>query len=479
MTDPQPESPASSRLDSTAIVQREEGLRRKLSPYQVAMIGLGCTLGTGLFLGSAIAVKLAGPAVILSFLGGALIALTVMWALAEMSVEHPTAGSFGLFAEIYLHPWAGFALRYTYWICVVMIIGSEVVAAAIYCQFWFPNVPFWLWITGFSAAMIYVNTRSVESFGSVQYWLAMLKVITVAVFMVLGIAVIFGLGFPRIGTANYTSLGGFFPNGWSGVGLGVTMAVFSYMGLEIVASTAGEAADPKTAVPRALRRTLFTLILFYTVGLAIVVGIVPWNQIGLGESPFVKVFGIVGIPFAAHFMNLVVLTAALSAATSNVYLGSRMLFSLSRGGYAPTILGTLNKRGMPVAAVLASSVGMFVALVLAHFFANTAFIFLIGVAFFGGPAAWITILLTHLAFRRSAARNRKDILRFAPAGPWSSLFGIVALLCVLISTWWVPSFHVTLLAGPPWLLFITLCYFVAQKRLRRKAASLTQSNSKA
>jgi amino acid transporter, AAT family len=153
---------------------RESGLRRKLSPRQVAMIGLGCTMGTGLFLGSAISVKLAGPAVFLSFLAGAFIALVVMWALAEMSVEHPAAGAFGLHAEMYLHPWAGFAVRYTYWICMVVIIGSEVVAAAIYCQYWFPHVPAWVWIAGFSLAMIYINTVSIESFGTFEFWFAMI-----------------------------------------------------------------------------------------------------------------------------------------------------------------------------------------------------------------------------------------------------------------------------------------------------------------
>jgi L-asparagine transporter-like permease len=236
------------------------------------------------------------------------------------------------------------------------------------------------------------------------------------------------------------------------------MAIFSYLGLEIVGTTAGEAADPKTAVPRALRRTLFTLVLFYIGSLTIVVGIVPWTQIGLGESPFVRVFETVGIPAAGHIMNFVVLTAALSAATCNVYFTSRLLFSLSRGGYAPARLGRLNKRGMPVAAVLASSVGMAAALVLSQLFKNTAFVFMIGVAFFGGPFIWIMILLTHLAFRRATSRAETSILRFAPRGPWSSLFGLIALVSVLISTWWVPSFHIALLAGPPWLIFITLCY---------------------
>jgi AAT family amino acid transporter len=459
MLDRQTDS-ASPAIATATEVQRESGLRRELSSRQVAMIGLGCTIGTGLFLGSAISVKLAGPAVIVSFLLGAFVALTVMWALAEMSVEHPTAGSFGLHAEMYLHPWAGFAIRYTYWLCLVVIIGSEVVAAAIYCQYWFPNIPAGFWITGFSLAMIYMNTLSIENFGTLEYWFAMIKVVTIAFFLVIGAALLFGFGFPRIGAANYTAYGGFFPGGFSGVMLGVTMAIFSYLGLEIVGTTAGEAANPKVAVPRALRRTLFTLVLFYIGSLAIVVGIVPWNQIDLVQSPFVRVFEIVGIPAAGHIMNFVVLTAALSAATCNIYFTSRLLFSLSRGGYAPAGLGRLNKRGMPVAAVLISSVGMAVALVLAQLFKNTAFVFMIGVAFFGGPFIWIMILATHLAFRRANAKAGKQILRFAPPGPWSSLFGLIALIGVLISTWWVPSFHIALLSGPPWLIFITLCYLI-------------------
>ena len=454
------EMPASASLgapDPAAIVEREAGLHQNLSSRQVAMIGLGSTIGTGLFLGSAISVKLAGPAVILSFLGGSMIALTVMWALAEMTAEHPAAGSFGLHAEIYLHPWAGFAIRYTYWLCLVVIVGSEVVAAAIYCKLWFPGIPSWMWVAAFSAAIIYLNTVSIQNFGRFEYWLAMIKVLTIAVFLVLGTALLLGIGFPPIGAVNYR---GFFSRGWTGVLLGITMAVFSFLGIEVVAATAGEAAEPRVAVPQALRRTLFFLVLFYLGGLTLVVGIVPWNQIGLGESPFVHVFQIVGIPAAGHVMNFVVLTAALSSAMCNLYFTSRLLFSLARGGYAPTALGRLSKLGMPVSAVLASSAGMVVAVMLSHFLEATAFVFMIGVAFFGGPFIWIMILITHLAFRRANARAAKPVLRFAPSGPWSSLSGLVALLGVLVSTWWVPGFRVTLLAGLPWLVFITLCYGV-------------------
>src|SRR2546429_2353416 len=454
--------------DSAGIVEREAGLHQDLSPRQVAMIGLGSTIGTGLFLGSAISVKLAGPAVILSFLGGSLIALTVMWALAEMTAEHPAAGSFGLHADIYLDPWAGFAIRYTYWLCLVVIVGSEVVAAAIYCKLWFPGIPSWMWVAAFSAAIIYLNTVSIQNFGRFEYWLAMIKVLTIAVFLVLGTALLLGIGFPPIGAVNYR---GFFSRGWTGVLLGITMAVFRFLGIEGVGATDGEAAEPRVAVPQALRRTPFFLVLFYLGGLTLVVGIVPWNQIGLGESPFVRVFQIVGIPAAGHVMNFVVLTAALSSAMCNLYFTSRLLFSLARGGYAPAALGRLSKLGMPVSAVLASSAGMVVAVFLSHFFEATAFVFMIGVAFFGGPFIWIMILITHLAFRRANARAGKPLLRFAPPGPWSSLFGLVALLVVLISTWWVPGFRVTLRAGLPWLAFITLCYLVWRKTRSRRSGS--------
>jgi len=476
------QKPNKSTAENTAdspgqeAAKREAGLHKKLNSRQVAMIGLGCTIGTGLFLGSAISVKLAGPAVILSFAAGAVIALTVMWALAEMAVEEPAAGSFGLYAEMYLHPWAGFATRYTYWLCLVMIIGSEVVAAAIYCEFWFPHAPTWIWIGGFSIALVLINTLSVEDFGSIEYWLAMIKVVTIVAFLLLGAMLLFGIGFPRIGLVNYTANGGFSPHGWRGVGLGVVMAIFSYLGLEIVGVTAGEAADPKTAVPRALRRTLGCLALFYLGGLALVVGIVPWMEIGLGQSPFVRVFERVGIPAASHVMNFVVLSAALSSALCNLYFTARMLFSLSRSGFAPKVLGKLSKNGMPVAGVLASSIGMVVALVLSQVFKETAFVFLIGVAFFGGPFIWLMTLATHILFRRRMAKENRAITKIAPLGIWSSVFGIVALLAVLASTWWIPDFHVALLSGPPWLVFLTVCYFVGENSARKNRPMGLQDN---
>ncbi len=449
------------------IVARESGLQRNLTPAQLAMLGLGSTIGTGLFLGSAIAVKLAGPAVILSFVAGACIALPMMWALAEMGAAHPTAGSFGLYAEMYLHPWAGFAIRLTYWLCMMVVVGSEVVAASIYCKLWSPNTPAWVWIGLFSLLILYVNTINIGNLGTFEYWLSMIKIVTILAFLVFGSALLFGIGFPKVGLANYTAFGGFIPNGWKGIGLGVILGLFSFFGIEVVGSTAGEAADPKMAVPKALRNTVSALVLFYVAGLALVVGIVPWKQIDMGASPFVRVFQTVGIPAASNIMNFVVLTAALSSAVANLYFAARLAFSLARGGYLPATLGRLNKKDMPMTAVLASGGGMVAAMILSKYFQDSLFVFMIGLSSFGALFAWLMTLLTHLAFRRYHRIHAKPYLQLGPAGPWASLAGLLAVLAVMLSTWWVPGFRITLLAGVPWLTILTVCYFLWRRNYLR------------
>jgi L-asparagine transporter-like permease len=205
---PQTETSIDTNIDSaSAILERESGLHRNLTPRQLSMIAVGGAIGTGLFLGSALSVKLAGPGVILSYTAAAAIALTLMWALGEMAIAHPVAGSFGVYAEMYVHPWAGFAMRYSYWLGQVIAIGSEMVAASIYCKHWFPGVPSWIWIAGFSAALIWVNAGNVSNFGTFEYWFAMLKVVTIVAFLILGTALLLGIGFPRIGGANYTAHG--------------------------------------------------------------------------------------------------------------------------------------------------------------------------------------------------------------------------------------------------------------------------------
>ncbi len=444
-----------------AIDAREAGLHRELSARQISMIALGGAIGTGLFLGSAVSVSLAGPGVILSYAAASLIALALMWALAEMTLVHPVAGSFGVFAEIYLHPWAGFSIRYAYWLATSVAIGSEVVAISIYCRYWFPEVPAWIWMLIFSAAIISVNAASVGNFGTLEYWFAFIKVVTIIAFLLLGAALLFGIGFRPLGTKNYIGYGGFLPHGWTGVGLGVAIAIFSYIGVEVAAVAAGEASEPHVAIPRATRWTIARLAIFYIGGIAVLVGVMPWTQAGLTESPFVRVFETVKIPHAAALMNFVVLTAALSSMNSNLYLTSRMIFSLSRGGYAPRFIGRLNSRGVPLAALLVSSIGLVIALLVELRFKETAFVYTLGASFFGGLFGWFIIFLTHLAFRRKQAREGRELpMRFAPRSAWTSFAGLCAVAAAFISTWWIPGMKITIYAGLLWLVLITLCYFL-------------------
>ena len=262
----------------------------------------------------------------------------------------------------------------------------------------------------------------------------MVKVVTIVAFLILGTALLFGWGVPKVGFANFTAHGGFLPNGWKGVGLGVIMGLFSFFGIEVVGSTAGEAADPTLAVPKALARTVCALVLFYLAGLALVVGIVPWTAIGLGESPFVRVFQTVGILAASHIMNFVVLTAALSSAVANLYFAARLAFSLARGGYLPAILGRLSSNDMPVVAVVVSGAGMVAALVLSQYFKESLFVFMVGLSTFGALFAWLMTLLTHIAFRRFHRRLDKPFLQLGPPGLWVSVTGFAAVFAVMLST---------------------------------------------
>ena len=452
---------AERRTPEPAAVASEHGLDKGLSKAQVVMIGLGGAIGTGLFMGSGIAIGYAGPAVLVSYAIAGFVALVMVFSLSEMAVAHPAAGSFGVYAETYLNPWAGFVVRYTYWIAQVIAIGGEAVAAGLYMTFWFPEVPVWMWSIGFAFILLYVNARSVSNFGTFEYWFAMIKVTAIVLFIILGVVTVFGIGVPAKGLSNLTELpGGFAPNGFHGIWLAVIMGVFSFNGVEVIAVTSGEVADPQKAIPAALRTMIFRLFLFYVVALAIVVAIVPWTETGakvVEQSPFVRVFATVGIPYAAGIMNFVVLSAALSSMNTNVYLCSRMLFSLSRGGYAPEFLGRLGKAHTPIGAILTSGVCILLAAAVSKLTPN-AYGNLLGIALFGAMLVWIIILLSHLSFRR-----RHDVSRLAvrmPLFPWMQLAGIALLVAVLITLGLSKDWNMSWKYGVPWVVLVSAAYFI-------------------
>jgi len=428
------------------------------------MIAIGGAIGTGLFLGSALAVRTAGPGVILSFIFAAIVTLLLTACLGEMAVAHPTAGSFGVYAELHLSRWAGFTIRYTYWAAQSIAIGGEAVAAAIYTQWWFPHAPAWAWVVFYSAALIFINAQSVGAFGTFEYWFATIKITAIVIFIVLGTALIFGIHREHpIGLANFRSYGGFLPHGLLGAWLALAVVIYSFIGAEVVAVTAGEAKDPEKGVPRAMRTLLLRLVMFYVGAIVVLVGVIPWTEIQPGRditvSPFVRVFDVMRIP-AAHIINFVVLTAALSSMNCNLYMATRMIFSLSRAGFAPERLGRVSPKGTPFAALLVSAAGLGVAALFAFWFPATAFIYMFGISLFGGLLAWLVIFATHLRFRKHWEANHGRPLpirvRFFP---YTTIAGGVTVLAILISTWWVQGMRVTLQAGVPWLILLSVVYF--------------------
>lgn len=447
------------------LLRRESGLKRRLSRGQLTMIAMGGAIGTGLFLGSGLAIGLAGPGAILSYILGVIICLVMMSALIEMAVVHPTAGSFGVYAEKYLSPWAGFVARYTYWLAQVVAIGGEVTAAAIYTRFWFPQVPQWIWIVLYSAVLILVNLSSVGSFGTFEYWFAMVKVAAIVLFIILGIGYVFGgFGQPAPGLSLWTSQGGFLPHGIGGVLKAMLIVIFSFYGIEIVAVTAGEAENPRQAVPRAMRSVVLRLSLFYILSVGLLVAVAPWQKAGISESPFVTVFRSVGIPYAAGIMNFVILTAALSSMNTNLYLTSRMLFSLSRSGFAPQLFGRLSGSGAPRFALFISTIGLAAAALLSIKFPNSAYLYMFGISIFGGIFVWILILLTLIAFRAKRQKEGLPPSSFRmPGYPWLAWAGIAALVAILVDSFFI-NLAIAWYAGIPWLMVISVIYLLYRKK---------------
>lgn len=450
-------------------VDKEKGLSRQLSARQMAMIGIGGALGIGFFLRSSFGVHMAGPAVIITYLIGAFIGTLFAGALVEMAVAHPTAGSFGVYAEMYVSRWAGFAVRYAYWFSMAAGMGGQAIAVAIYMQWWFPNVPSWIWVVAISVGLIYLNTLNVGRFGEFEYWLSAIKILAICFFSVFGLALIFGFGrHAAVGLSNFHLPGGFFPNGWLPSWTGIVFVIASYCGLEMIAVTGGEAKDPERAVPKALKDMLIRLTIVYAGAMLVLIAAVPWNQIQPGRdvtaSPFVTVFRLTGVPAAAHIMNFIVLMAAISSMNTGFYIGSRMLFSLARGGYAPKQFGNLSANGAPISALLVSAVGLAVAAVITKYDPSGAFVYFVGLTLFGMMFVWQMVFITQIFFRRRwTAEGRTPPLRMI-GYPYTSILGFILVTAIILTTWWVDRMRITIVSGLAWLGVITVAYWIWERR---------------
>jgi L-asparagine transporter-like permease len=451
----------------------QQGLHRALTRRQLTMIGLGGAIGTGLFLGSSLAISQAGPATIVAYLIVALVALVIAWALAEMVTVHPAAGGFGTIAHSYLGRWAGFVIRWTYWTIQVVAVGGEVIAASIYLQYWWPRLPLWLPVVVLAVALIAINAATVRFFGEFEYWFSMIKVTAIVVFILLGLLLItFGLpDAPATGVGNLTSDGGFMPNGLSGLFLAMVFVVFSFIGTEVVSVTAAESENPTRDIPRAARQMVLRLSIFYVLAIAVVLTIAPWSQTAKGgsvdASPFVRVLAAAQVPAAASLMNFVILTAALSSANTNLYLTTRMLHSLSGHGYAPAAFGRLSGSGAPHNALAMSTVGLAIAAILAVKAEDSAYVALFGISVFGALVVWLMILASHYRFR--TVRSREG-LPASPARLWGAPvttgLAFLFLAAVLVSTAFIEGLTIAWKAGIPFFALLVVSYAVVSRRGR-------------
>jgi AAT family amino acid transporter len=439
-------------------MDEEQGLRHRLGAGQMAMVAVGGSIGTGLLLGSAAALEIAGPGVILSFALAAFITLTVALALGELSSMHPGAGSFGVYGDIYLNQWAGFIARAGYWAALAISIGAEMVASATYLAFWFPTVPALVWVTVLSVFLLLINLRSVENYARFEYWFAMIKVVTILAFVLLGA----GLLLSGHVAPQYSAHGGFLPKGALAPLLAMGFALYTFAGLEFVAVTTGESRSPGE-IPRAIKLTFGILTSVYLGAIVILVGVMPWNRAGVTESPFVTVFRQAHIPAAPHIMTFVILTAALSGANAVLYASSRILFSLARTGWAPAIFGRLNRSGSPQLALLASSYGIVVALVMEKWAPKNAFVLILGAALVGMLLSWLVSLAAHVKFRQRLSESQLAALPMrSPMGAWGSVLGFVLIMVALLETGW--NSHMTLISGAVYVVGLTAAYFLLKKK---------------
>jgi L-asparagine transporter-like permease len=424
----------------------------------MTMVAVGGSIGTGLLLGSAAALELAGPGVILSYIVAAFIAYTVAMALGELSSTHPAAGSFGLYGELYLNQYLGFLCRAAYWAALAFSIGAELVASATYMAYWLPAVPGEIWVILFSALLLLVNLRSVLAFGRFEFWFAMIKFATIVAFILAGAALLLG---GRV-IPQYTTHGGFLPKGPIAPLLAVFWAIYAFGGVEMLAVTTGESRSSKE-IPRAARLTFFLLAGLYLGAITVLVGVMPWNHAGASESPFVSVLRLTHVPAAAFLMNFVVLTAALSGANAKLYVSSRLLFSMGRTGWAPARLGKLNASGSPRLALLVSSYGIITALIMENWAPKQAFLYIMGASFSGLIFSWVVSLAAHVSFRRRLTPQQVAALPMrSPLGIWGSILGFVLASATVLHTLF--STHVNAMGGLAFFAALTLAYILLKRR---------------
>ncbi|MGE8557570.1 MULTISPECIES: amino acid permease [unclassified Acinetobacter] len=443
-------------------------LKRAMSTRHLVMISLGGAIGTGLFLGSGEVIAQTGPVgAIISYVLGGLIAYAVMLCLGELAVHMPESGSFGTYARRYIGPGTGYMITWLYWLTWTATLGTEFTAAALLMQEWFPHISVWLWTIIFAAVVFGLNMSSTRWFAESEFWLSLVKVLTVIAFILLGLLAIFGIlnfnGYESAPLFSNLTAQGWFPQGLFPIFATMLIVNFAFSGTELIGVAAGETKDPAKNVPKAINAAIWRLLIFFVGTIVVISALLPHQMAGLdaegvSSSPFVTVFTHIGIPYAEDIIRFVIITALLSAANSGLFAASRMMWSLSDKKQLPAVFSKVNHRGIPFVAVIVTMMGALPGLLSEQFAPETIFKNLLGVAAFTMVIVWMSICLSQFNFRRQwykQGHSAKDLGFAAPLFPLVPILGFVFCFITAISM----AFDPEMLPGfIGCLIFIAACY---------------------
>lgn len=435
--------------------QHDQGgghLQRGLKNRHIQLIALGGAIGTGLFLGIAQTIQTAGPAVLLGYGIAGIVAFFIMRQLGEMVVDEPVAGSFSYFADKYMGPFAGFLSGWNYWVLYVLVSMAELSAVGIYMHYWWPALPTWVSALVFFVVINGINLTSVKSYGELEFWFAIVKVLAIVGMIGFGgWLLLSGSAGPEAGVSNLWRNGGFFPHGVSGLVMSMAVVMFSFGGLELVGITAAEADDPSHSIPRATNQVIYRILIFYIGALGVLLSLYPWQKVVTGGSPFVLIFHAMNSELVANVLNLVVLTAALSVYNSGVYCNSRMLYGLAQQGNAPKALLRVSRRGIPLAALGVSALATAACVAINYFMPGKAFELLMGLVVSALIINWAMISLIHLKFRRDKARAGETTAFRSLGYPLTNYVSLAFLAGVLVVMYLIPDLRISVYLIPVWL----------------------------
>lgn len=445
-----------------------ERLKRAMTARHLVMISLGGAIGTGLFLGSGNVISDAGPVgAILAYCLGGLIAYMVMLCLGELAVHMPVSGAFGEYARQYIGPGTGYMITWLYWLTWTATLGTEFTAAALLVQEWFPQTSVWAWTLFFALLVFLLNVSSTRFFAESEFWLALVKVLTIIIFVSLGLLAIFGLipyhGYESAPLFSNLLSHGWFPNGLFPIFATMLIVNFAFSGTELIGVAAGEADNPAKTVPKAINAAIWRLLIFFVGTIIVICSLLPYQMAGLNandvsSSPFVTVFNYIGIPYAEDIIRFVIITALLSAANSGLFAASRMMWSLSIKKQLPRIFSKLSSSGTPIIAIIVTMFGAIPGLLSEYYAPETIFLNLLGVAAFTMVVVWIAICVSQFNFRREwyrQGKTKQDLLFAAPLYPLTPILGGVFCFITCVSMITDPEMHVGFYGC---LIFIAGCY---------------------